>query len=111
MDSLRDGARTACAETIEPVSEVRPFRHKDADGVAEDKCRQPDGAGLCERRCVFVLDLASRYCHAYSLFARCPGRFDARARSRNGSHVGLCSDSMVDWAAARVPFLQREVPP
>jgi hypothetical protein len=24
---------------------------------------------------------------------------------------GLCGDSMVDWAAAKVPFLQKEVPP
>jgi hypothetical protein len=24
---------------------------------------------------------------------------------------GLCGDSMVDWAVAKVPFLQKEVPP
>jgi len=78
-------ARTARAEAREPFHLFEDFRHAIARALVAYQ-RAESGDSPVRQRCkIFLLD-------------RAPGHATA-------AMFGLSGDSMVDWAAAKVPFL------
>jgi hypothetical protein len=41
---------------------------------------------------------------------RIPGNFTREPGHATAAMFGLSGDSLVDWAAAKIPFLQKEIP-
>jgi hypothetical protein len=52
-------------------------------------------------------DVATQMIHTIGI----PFNFTIEPGHATAAMFGLSGDSMVDWAAAKVPFLQKEIPP
>src|SRR6202453_5160415 len=103
-------ARTPCDQTREPFGGVALGGDEDADRM---DANQRAGAGdyaVRERCGPFVVAGASGGGDACDQFNGHRGEFYVGAGARYGGELGLSGDSLVDWAAAKVPFLQKEIP-
>src|SRR5580704_2730400 len=87
LDALRRRPQPARAETRQPLGEIAPLRHKNASRMAAHQRARARHPPVRQRRGFFLLDRASRRCHASLRLSRPASESHARAWPRHSRNV------------------------